>query len=206
MIGHTYKDLEILALASQKRKPWKKEYFCKCTNCYNFTRSRHDGIRNGNSASCGVCRVPEIAKKRGLRRIRLGTAVRQLVLRYQHSARKKGQTWALSVAQARDLYFGNCAYCGQEPKQQRTTIRGEVVTYNGIDRVDPMKGYEIGNVVSCCWPCNDDKSALPYATWEARRAQRGRFWACQNGWTEPPNPGVTTSTGPDSLLFEYNSP
>ena len=32
--------------------------------------------------------------------------------------------------------------------------------YNGLDRIDPSKGYELTNIVTCCENCNRLKSDL----------------------------------------------
>lgn len=45
----------------------------------------------------------------------------------------------------------NCYYCGSEV----TTLSGI-----GVDRLDNKRGYEIGNIVSCCSQCNWMKSDL----------------------------------------------
>jgi hypothetical protein len=32
--------------------------------------------------------------------------------------------------------------------------------YTGIDRVNNSRGYEIDNVTSCCWDCNNKKRTM----------------------------------------------
>jgi hypothetical protein len=40
-------------------------------------------------------------------------------------------------------------------------MNGDYV-YNGIDRLDSSRGYEMGNVVPCCKQCNWAKNDIPY--------------------------------------------
>lgn len=61
-----------------------------------------------------------------------------------------------------------CFYCGLEPRQKysisrkhRGTEESEFV-YNGLDRIDSNKGYDLDNVVPCCKACNFAKhTSLP---------------------------------------------
>jgi len=74
---------------------------------------------------------------------------------YKASATRRKLEWALKDEQFDVLVKQNCYYCGIEPFNVLTK-RGQVgsFTYNGIDRVDNLKGYTVGNVVSCCKICN----------------------------------------------------
>lgn len=42
----------------------------------------------------------------------------------------------------------------------RADMHQEKIAYNGIDRVDPTKGYIIDNCVPCCTTCNYMKRIL----------------------------------------------
>lgn len=73
--------------------------------------------------------------------------------RYEHavsSARingygeNKGKAWSLSKEQYYSIVNGKCDYC--------TLPVGPTGT--GLDRIDPVKGYEVGNIVPCCAICN----------------------------------------------------
>ena len=54
-----------------------------------------------------------------------------------------------------------CFYCGIEEKDIRNvglkTQTGKPLAALGIDRIDPEKGYEHGNIVLCCFACNKAK-------------------------------------------------
>lgn len=66
---------------------------------------------------------------------------------YKKSAKKKGVSFELSKEDWDVFVSSDCEYCHRTP-----------TTWFGIDRVEPKKGYVIGNIVTCCWDCNNDKS------------------------------------------------
>ena len=54
----------------------------------------------------------------------------------------------------KELMEMKCFYCGFYDKNK----------YNGIDRVDSTKNYQLGNIVSCCYMCNMMKNTLDIKT------------------------------------------
>jgi hypothetical protein len=49
----------------------------------------------------------------------------------------------------------NCSYCGSIPNNNYTRFNNiGLFNYNGLDRIDPLKGYTLDNVASCCNCCN----------------------------------------------------
>jgi hypothetical protein len=83
---------------------------------------------------------------------------------YKCSARDRTRPCAFELTYEQFIEFWQkpCTYCNSDIE----TI--------GLDRMDSTKGYIIENVTSCCRPCNEKKSNLPYARWltfvEARDA------------------------------------
>jgi len=65
---------------------------------------------------------------------------------YKYNAKKKGVPFELSNTDFDTLVKGDCAYCKRSP-----------ISWFGVDRMVPSKGYVIGNVASCCLDCNVDK-------------------------------------------------
>lgn len=112
-------------------------------------------VRNGRAPSCGCIhscyRDPGEASKY------------DLMGRYKHSAKKRNFPFTLSFDEFKDFIKENCHYCGIEPLQKRTVkdCKGEFL-YNGIDRVNSERGYELDNCVTCCFTCNRAKSKMPY--------------------------------------------
>lgn len=68
----------------------------------------------------------------------------------------------------------NCFYCNSLPKTVFSAKRKgnkPKLIYNGIDRVNPLKGYTEDNTVSCCPQCNyakSDNSIEEYKSWLKR--------------------------------------
>ena len=85
---------------------------------------------------------------------------------YRGNAKIRGLDWNLEVQQVSDLISQPCYYCGAEKGNTLRTpnLRGkpEELVYSGIDRIDPAKGYFLGNVVPCCKRCNTAKLDMPF--------------------------------------------
>jgi len=82
---------------------------------------------------------------------------RVIIHSYKHSARKRGCEWGLTDEQVVKLFQSPCYYCGTPYEESMS-----VYNVHGIDRVDSMKGYVVGNVVTCCQRCNIMKGHLGY--------------------------------------------
>lgn len=84
----------------------------------------------------------------------------RLIHNYRKSARSKNLPFEISDELMTELFKGRCHYCGRAPyKAYHATNRYGAFVANGIDRLVVSRGYEIGNVVSCCWECNFMKRA-----------------------------------------------
>lgn len=80
--------------------------------------------------------------------------------RYRYAAKRRNIYFKLSKIEISKLITSNCFYCDSEPKTINSYDRKRTLTYNGIDRVDNSKGYEISNCVACCFNCNSAKRDL----------------------------------------------
>lgn len=143
-----------------------KTWLCIC-DCGKETVVPTGNLRKGNTQSCG-CLMRELSVQSAKRLPHLvlpyGVSQKNYVLtRYRGQSRASGRVWNLSTAEAQALLVGNCHYCGNPPSNIATNKRcnGEFV-YNGIDRIDSARGYEVGNVVSCCKRCNVAKNDMTY--------------------------------------------
>lgn len=65
-------------------------------------------------------------------------------------ADKRHKGWTLTIDQFESIVSLPCHYCDG--------FFGKVEVGSGLDRLDPNKGYELSNVVSCCYTCNKIKS------------------------------------------------
>lgn len=85
---------------------------------------------------------------------------------YRSSAEKRKKAFALSLAEFAGLIQQPCHYCGTNPRSVKEW-NGFRLVYNGIDRQDNARGYEMGNCVPCCKLCNMAKHQLSVAEFTA---------------------------------------
>lgn len=85
---------------------------------------------------------------------------------YRYNAKKRGIDWRLTDEEFLALASLHCHYCGSPPKRIKRSRWSAGVSYgvgesieilNGIDRIDPEKGYTLSNCVACCTKCNRQK-------------------------------------------------
>jgi len=70
---------------------------------------------------------------------------KMLYSQYKWSVVNRGDVFDLTKNEYEDLRAQNCIYCHRPSNDKH---------FNGIDRMDSSKGYELGNCVSCCRDCN----------------------------------------------------
>lgn len=150
-----------------KRTP-KGHFACRC-ECGNLSTVAVTALTRGIVKSCGCkngnhpkqiswrTREIELAKERALE-----TLAKSLFKAYQNEARKKAKPWNLSIAHFSSLLKGKCHYCDSPALNVRkhTRLKGVILKYNGIDRLDNSKGYSLENCVSCCKRCNSAKNDM----------------------------------------------
>lgn len=125
---------------------------CKCGIIRHVSRSC---LIEGRSKSCGCMYY---SKSRRLNGNPDETAFYQLYNNYRSSAKRRGYNFELTEEEFRDLTGRSCFYCGKEPVQviHNSTNIGKY-TYNGLDRLNPQKGYTSTNSAPCCGRCNEMK-------------------------------------------------
>jgi len=154
---------------------------CRCVDG-NCTDVRTQHLTSGRIVSCG-CYLKEVLDlvPRGLDPGR--SHVRSIYNYYSVNAVKRGLLFDLTFEQFCGIISQNCHYCGQSPElghnnQRRWGSKSMdykgVVKYNGVDRLDNSKGYEIGNVCPCCKRCNyakRDMTIEEFSNWVSRLTQ-----------------------------------
>ena len=70
------------------------------------------------------------------------------------------------------MIYQPCHYCGSKGKNQYKVAWGDgeefsSISYRGIDRVYPKRGYTVSNTVPACWVCNNAKQQLTPAKFTA---------------------------------------
>jgi hypothetical protein len=109
-----------------------------------------DNVIGGGTRSCGC-----------VRRHGAKTFITGILDNYTRKAKQRGLPYRLTRERFIELIHQPCFYCGDENSNTWLNKRtGEQYSYNGIDRYDNSKGYEEGNVVSCCAQCNWVKSDM----------------------------------------------
>lgn len=142
---------------------------CVCDCGATRSVSGHS-LRMGRSTSCG-CLKSDLLRQR-LQKPKGESARNSALATSKRNAQRRGLTWGLTDEQALKLFLGNCNYCNSDLSNrfQRTKTHGGYA-YNGIDRVDNDRGYELDNCVSCCKHCNVAKrarSVTEFLAWIAR--------------------------------------
>lgn len=90
---------------------------------------------------------------------------------YRDWARRRGDVWALTDGEVRELFSQACRYCEAPPANRMRRGKPSEFLYQGMDRVEPKLGYVAGNVVPCCKTCNWAKQLMgleEFRAWVAR--------------------------------------
>lgn len=80
---------------------------------------------------------------------------------YKQRAKQRNYKFKLTKEEFGYLTKQNCVYCGESPNNRFGAKRlNGFYYYNGLDRKNNKKGYNIFNCVSCCKTCNFMKNTL----------------------------------------------
>lgn len=156
-IGEKYNMLTIISF-SHSDKRWRKFYNVKC-DCGNESKIMGSAMTSGNTKSCGCY----AKKERQNRRISKNhSEITAIILGYKRHAERRGFKWLLQRNDVENIIIKDCYYCGTPPSNIKKTKNSieDGFSYSGIDRIDSLKDYTIGNTVPCCRICNYAKSNL----------------------------------------------
>lgn len=139
-----------LVVESTYSKNWRTRCICKC-DCGKQSDVALSKLNNKTTKSCGCHLYNKSVPGESSRH--------ELIKSYQRNAKKRNYAFELSDEQMHELFQGKCYYCNSEPSTiyYKKQLYGSYV-YNGVDRIDNLKGYTIDNAVSCCKYCNWMKS------------------------------------------------
>jgi len=151
------------------RKHSSIEWLCKC-DCGNEISIPLNSLtkKTEPTRSCGCLRKDPIMNalkhKNRTTYYNIGYGVcsfNHIYLSYEKGAKRRNLEFNLTKEQFRELTNKNCFYCSSPPTNtfKLKFAYGECI-YNGIDRVDNSKGYNIENCVPCCKKCNLAKGTM----------------------------------------------
>lgn len=188
LTGNRYGRLTVVSVTDE-RASGDVVWLCRC-DCGTMVKMATGSFRAGTrSCGClgfghhrsshrrnGVGTLPQGAKSL-VRQEREN--LRSLFKKYRAGGMKRGYEWKLTIDDFIVLTQQPCYYCGEPPSQEHISLHGttdgQPYIYNGIDRVDNKRGYEIDNVVPCCKRCNyakRDTDGDDFKAWVAKVAKR----------------------------------
>ena len=147
-----------LMVIERVNTPIEKNYstlwLCEC-DCGNKKIINAISLRKGVTKSCG-CYNREITS------LPYGEAAKNTIYRnYKRGAKDRNIDFFLDKEEFFEIIIKDCYYCGEKPSNiQKNYYNNGNFIYNGIDRIDSSEGYIKGNVVPCCWMCNQAKSNI----------------------------------------------
>lgn len=164
LLGKTFGRWKVLELApSRKNKRNKNQAFWKCVcSCGKIGEIWAWNLINGKSISCGCSRRDGNTRTGVPLKPEGHSVTNSIMYKYKRRSIRKGIAFNLSLLEFKKLIEDNCYYCGDSPKCLFKIPKSPYYNkkYNGIDRIDSNRGYELANVVTCCRFCNQAKSNL----------------------------------------------
>ncbi|MCJ7790534.1 MAG: hypothetical protein MUP69_10255 [Candidatus Atribacteria bacterium] len=152
LTGQKFGRLTVIKRSYPNNKQGNANWLCKC-ECGKEKVIRNGDLKRGHTRSCGCLYKEPVLSKLEAR----DSNIRYLISQYKKSAIKRKIEWNLSEERFTYLIQQDCHYCGAKPNNKvNVHSRGlnSDFTFNGIDRIDNVKGYTIDNVVPCCKRCN----------------------------------------------------
>lgn len=157
MVGSRFGKLVVIALTESEKN--RARWVCQC-DCGNKCVATGATLRQGKKKSCG-CIKREQSKElvkilHKANELPYGVAsCNHLYSVYKHNARKRDFEYSITIEDFIKLTSSECYYCGEMPQYTHNGVTCSTpYVYNGIDRVDNLKGYTIENCVTCCRTCN----------------------------------------------------
>lgn len=152
--GETYYKLTAITLLSIGKYGGEIWLF-KCYCGKEVIRKPCPVIR-GHAKSCGCYVNGEIRKSDN-------TAFKEVYNTYKYNSRVREIDFNLTHEEFKEITSKNCHYCGTIPKQiLNSRNKKHIFIYNGIDRIDSNKDYNLDNCYPCCKTCNWMKNDLGY--------------------------------------------
>lgn len=165
LTGQKFGKLTVLEVGERRNHFIFWKCLCECGNKKNI---RGSDLKKGATRSCGCLlrrkgKVP--GNKESDRKIAL---LKSEYSRLKLQAKRRGIPVMLSFEEFSFLVIEPCHYCGETGSKKKTDydlkrkmiISNFVLSFNGIDRKDSLKGYTKDNSVACCTTCNTAKNNM----------------------------------------------
>lgn len=114
-----------------------------------------NSLGTGDTKSCGCLKIENTKITNSIEPFL--ASKNYLYYHYKRSALDRKIDFNISFQDFINLVTKNCFYCGEKPSNVVSAKTNGRLVYNGIDRVDNSKSYDILNVVTCCKWCNGAK-------------------------------------------------
>jgi hypothetical protein len=190
LVGLKFGRLIVISKNEIKGNRRQVKWNCEC-DCGNKHTVTGESLRSGKSKSCG-CLLKEArhVKNKNSDREKAMLLLIYSPLKKRHKNKFKNENY-IDFELFKKLSLSNCFYCNTEPLNTQSDIRYEtrggkkekliitdfVLKYNGIDRIDSSKGYELNNVVPCCKNCNSAKMELSINDFKNQIKKIYEYWA-----------------------------
>lgn len=149
-----YKYFKLLKYLGWVKKQHKKypvyEGICKQCNSKVIIPARY--AQEGKIKSCGCSKI-KLTFEQNKNQDISNPAFNKLYQTYIKKAQERKLSFDIPKHIFYNLTQAKCHYCGKLPYQVIKSRSREFI-FNGLDRTDNNKGYELNNVTSCCGKCN----------------------------------------------------
>jgi hypothetical protein len=143
----------LLVISRTKSKKNRTRWVCQC-DCGRTRIATGKYLRQGKTQSCGCIKREQLSLPPS------EASRNHLMGLYMAGAERRSLVFKITLEDFIRLTSGNCYYCRMIPSSWHRTTATTGYLYNGIDRRDNSRGYELDNCVSCCTICNRMKMAL----------------------------------------------
>lgn len=157
--GSKYGHLTLLRYAKPGGSGRGAIWDARC-DCGNVKQVVAKDVANGRIKTCGICEYhSRLREPNPAGYIAVNKAQKLIYAKLVKESVRRGNTWQLSLEEVMDITGKSCVYCGDKPSQK---IKNSKLVYSELDRLDPMVGYTLTNVVPCCYTCKQMKSGRNY--------------------------------------------
>lgn len=164
--------MTIIAIVPPSNEINITRYLCRC-DCGIEKFAILHRLYSGRTVSCGCFQKEQATALGKNNKLKEGNSKENCIISaYKYVAKKNQLDCTLTKEEFHNFFISNCYYCGISPHRTAQS-KGYVssFTFNGIDKVNPNKGYTLENCVPCCTECNKAKNNMSveeFKTWIIR--------------------------------------